>query len=87
MFFWVVRRSDCTALLVTSPHCALMLPASTSSDLAGNSGKAAIQTFSNASAMTATVTATATAITTESPQHSVGFYFGSSGERQCEFVY
>ena len=51
-------EDDCAALLFTSPHRALMLPVIMSSGLAGNIGRAvwaAIQMFSNASAMTATV--------------------------------
>lgn len=38
-----VRRSDCAALLVMSPCRAVMLPATMSSDLAGNIGRVAIQ--------------------------------------------
>ena len=48
--YQVVRRSDCAALLVTSPCRAVMLPATTSSDLAGNIGRVAIKSFSNMSA-------------------------------------
>ena len=36
------RWSDCTALLVMSPHRALVLPASMSSNLAGNIGRAVL---------------------------------------------
>ena len=74
--FRVARWRDCAPLFVTSPHCALMLPASMSSDLAGNIGRAileAIQSLSNASAMTVT----ATASITEPPQHTVSLFSNS----------
>lgn len=72
--YHVVRLCDCMPLSVTSPHHALFLPANMSSDLAENIGGAvlaAIQSFSNASGVTAT------ASTTEPPQHSVSLFSNS----------
>ena len=71
-----VRRRDCAPLFVTSPHRALMLSGSMSSDMTGNIGRAvleAIQSLSNASAMTSTVTASSTV----PPQHSVSLFTNS----------
>ena len=45
-----------------------------------------VHCFSKASATTATVTVTATASNTEPTQHSLSFYFGTSGDRQCKFA-